>query len=792
MDIYADVRCLQDPNYAYRGVGHHSSTLLASRRDYLPHSRLIGMIDPKLPELSLEYQLLFDCVQPWSKATCVSPQSIFLQMSPMTHDQEVCGRLLDRPGILSAAVVYDFIPLDIPDRYLAAQAALHEYAAGLLWLDAYDHFAPISVYSETRLIEILNVSRTDSHVTGVTLRESFQNLHAKEIDSLASVTPRQNRDQVRPYFLFVGGGDPRKNIDLVLDAHAKLSNLGIRTDLVVVGSYTDNCRRTHAERYQALNGSVHNIKYQRDISDSELASLYKNALASICSSHIEGFSLPVIEAIACGSPALVSDCEAHRELVANPNTRFSPTDSEALCKLMKRMHSDKEFRQKVLEEQQQVPCRFYRDEVAAKFWEPLVQQYQQRFAQNNNQWYHNSYTLPSLAILSPFPPDRSGVADYTKRTVEALEGKAQVDIFTDAESPDACSQVNEFFKIDDWAYRSGKYDRVLSVTGNSHFHTKIIDLQRAYGGPCLMHDNRLAELYSWWKGPEYFRQLSCKSFNREVSLEESQSWIADPGKLPGIFFDEIIESSNPLIVHSRGIQKQVERQYGVQAKHLPFSCYRTFTEDELTLEQRRAARQRLNMTDDALHIVTFGIVGSSKAPEKCIDAIRLLRNQSVNAHFYFVGSCDTNYRKVLDQCAANLGVLDQVHFSADWIDDATYRDYVIAGDYAIQLRTHFFGGLSGAMLDCICSGLPTVANDDLAEALDAPETVLRVSDQMKASEVAQALMLGISKGSHLNRLVSCRQQYITEHSFDRYADSLLEVLKLRSSRSAPNVQVHVA
>jgi glycosyltransferase involved in cell wall biosynthesis len=714
-------------------------------------------------------------------------------MSPMTHDQAVCGRILDRSQILTAAVVYDFIPADVPERYLAASSSLQEYAAALLWLEAYDCFAPISAYAETRLIELVDAD-ADSHVTGVTLREEFQTLHANRKTNSGVGRSNTSQKPSHPYFLFVGGGDPRKNIDLVLDAHASLNVQGIHVDLVVVGSYCDDARTAHAHRYESMKGNSGNIRYKRDISDSELASLYSNALATICSSHIEGFSLPVIEAIACGSPVLVSDCEAHCELITESISRFSSTDVSALNALMQRVAKDSDFRPHLLESQDEVPLRFYRSEVAKQFWQPLLDRYEAQFgsAENSGYWYHNSSSLPSLAILSPYPPDQSGVADYTKRTIDALVGKATVDMFTDVERPHHCDNVQQFFKIDDWAYLSGKYDRVLSVVGNSHFHIKIMELQQAFGGPCLIHDNRLADIFRVWKGPEYFRRLACKTVNREVSLEEAESWLQDPSKLPGIFFDDLIESSTPLIVHSRGIQRQVLKQYGVHAEYLPFSCYRTFDESELIPEVRKDVRRRLGMKENELHIVTLGIVHSSKAPDRCLEAIALMRRKQVHAHLHFVGSYDPAYRKSLESIANDLNILDLVHFSSDWVTDSLYRDYVIAADYAIQLRTHFFGGLSGAMLDCICAGLPTVCNANLAEALEGPETVLRVSDNMLSSEVSSVLLDSIAQEHHLDRLVRCRQKYIEDHSFDRYSDALLDVLKVSRSQSVMKTRNHAA
>jgi len=92
------------------------------------------------------------------------------------------------------------------------------------------------------------------------------------------------------------------------------------------------------------------------------------------------------------------------------------------------------------------------------------------------------------------------------------------------------------------------------------------------------------------------------------------------------------------------------------------------------------------------------------------------------------------------------------------------------------LRGHFFGGLSGALLDCIAAGIPTVANRDLAQAVEAPDYVAEVSDKPTGGEVAQAL----KKLSTIRRDIpghpATRDHYITDHSFDRYAADLMNLL----------------
>jgi len=107
-----------------------------------------------------------------------------------------------------------------------------------------------------------------------------------------------------------------------------------------------------------------------------------------------------------------------------------------------------------------------------------------------------------------------------------------------------------------------------------------------------------------------------------------------------------------------------------------------------------------------------------------------------------------------------------------------YRDFLLGADFGIQLRSHGIGGLSRAMLDCIGSGLVTVANSNLAEALDSPDYVLRVSDQFSPLLIAEAIADAFESNRYRDRLTHSRREYVETHSFDRYAVDFMRITGL--------------
>lgn len=129
-------------------------------------------------------------------------------------------------------------------------------------------------------------------------------------DQSASISLTQGR----PYFLVIGTIEPRKNHALILEVWRRW----VREDsqgaarLVVVG------------RRGWLNQPVFNALEREDLSrhvvecgglsDNQIASLLAGARALLCPSFAEGFSLPVVEALASGTPVIASDIDAHREV----------------------------------------------------------------------------------------------------------------------------------------------------------------------------------------------------------------------------------------------------------------------------------------------------------------------------------------------------------------------------------------------------------------------------------------------------------------------------------------------
>lgn len=764
--IYADLRCLQDLGYRPRGIGYHTSALLRARR----HSsfrdwKAVGLIDPKLPELPPEVAALVDEITPSVNPLCNGVPQIFLDGSPMTHDTRFSLRFINHPAFLRAAVLYDFIPLDWPG-YLPNPATRIEYLAKVARLRKFDLFFPISEYTAWRASELAGISRIRMRVTGACVRNSIY----EHRESLRAAPPLS--DPHEEYFVTVGGDDMRrKNTEIAVRAVRHLNLIYARRIwLKVVGHYEESSKRNLLQLAGHREGKGF-LQFCPAVSDEDLVILYNGAIATIAPSHIEGFSLPVAEASACGCPVVASTCAAHIELIDQPEALFPSDDGALLCQRLDALLNDRALRDSLIASQSRIGARFREDAVGRRFWSTVEAAVESRPGLTAV----STRKKPRLAFLSPFPPDQSGCALYTAMTMRAGTELFDSDLYTDAPRPLTFEgRFRDSGGISAAPLIARAYNGVVSVIGNSHFHFRIFDIFERYGGPCILHDARLTNFFFHHLGQEEFLKFAAKLLGRSVCMEEVHPWLLGRN-LPSLFLDAIVERASPLIVHTATQQAEIKKRYTVDA-HVATCCPTvSFTDDELSRASRQAARERHGISPNAFLVSSFGYVSRLKAMEVCILAVELLRSWNIPAELYFVGDAGGDKDEV-NRIAALYGIAEHVHVDNQFVDDSTYRDFLVASDAGLQLRTYGFGQFSAALADCISAGLPTVANSDLAASCAAPAYASTVPDWFSPLQVAEQLATIWENRTPRESYIEARRAYLQKHNFEYYGKRLIEIL----------------
>jgi len=774
--IVADVRCLQDPNYARRGVGRYTLALLSE----IPLGnklRLVGLVDPTLPPLIEEARSILHNVASNAYSASLGwptyvPATCFVSLSPMTHDPLFCARLLSDPLLLRIAVVHDFIPYRDASRYLPGPVERLRYATSLRWLARHDLFATNSRGTAEELSSLLGVAAADITVTGCPVGPAFERIGTVREES------------ARQHILVVGGGDSRKNPEIVIRAHARSGRMqrdhGV--PLVIAGSYGDEFTQRFRAISAAAGGRPSLISVPGQVTEAKLLEMYGHAMAVVCPSRDEGFSIPVVEGMEAGAPCLVSDIPAHRELVPDASQRFGCDDEDALRILLERVIGDLAWREKVLANQALTWPGFRTVEVGRRFWGPLVERMQsQPRSICGPSVLRNA--KPRVALLSPLPPDRSGVADYTAATCSELGRLVDLHLFTETERPLQVAGATSIRPLTALPQLMSEFDRVIGVIGNSHFHLRIFNLLQDYGGAAIAHDARMLGFYRILLGQERALATASRELKRQVTEAELNIWLGDEGKLEALFLGDIAESATPMIVHSPVTAREVRDRHNITPAYLPFSICRRWAKGELSLASRSAARARLGLSPHEIVIATFGFVQRDKAPEECVWALEILRNWGVPASLHFVGSTSnlSDHGASLRALIMSLKLNEFVRFVDEYASDQLYKDYLVGANLAVQLRTYGLGGLSGALLDCASAGLPTVVNASLGEAVGVPRTYVRtipdaLSPFLLAEELANLLELNISAENTGDE----RYEFSRSRSLSVYAAKLCDALNLKS------------
>ena len=205
-----------------------------------------------------------------------------------------------------------------------------------------DHIFTLSTYSRDQIVRCLGVPPEKITITYVGVGDQFHPMSAE-----------QNRAELltlkvdRPYILFVGHLKPHKNVKTLLRAFAELVKHGNDADLVIVGDDRIGRPAVLAE-IEAL-GIQARVRIFQGLEIRLLAALYGAAEVLVLPSFEEGFGLPVLEAMACGTPVACSRAASLPEVGGDAVEYFDPNSCGELVACLDRILQSPEKRQRMRE-----------------------------------------------------------------------------------------------------------------------------------------------------------------------------------------------------------------------------------------------------------------------------------------------------------------------------------------------------------------------------------------------------------------------------------------------------------
>ncbi len=142
-----------------------------------------------------------------------------------------------------------------------------------------------------------------------------------------------------PWIIYVGGFNPHKRIDVLLEAHAAVARIA-PVHLLLVGSIGSDVFHEHREsllRSIAGFGTGELVHWTGFVPDEELRHLYTGAVACVLPSEAEGFGLPAVEAAACGTPVVATMESPLPRLLEGGGIWVRPGDVEGTTEALRRL-----------------------------------------------------------------------------------------------------------------------------------------------------------------------------------------------------------------------------------------------------------------------------------------------------------------------------------------------------------------------------------------------------------------------------------------------------------------------
>ncbi|HOT91197.1 MAG TPA: glycosyltransferase family 1 protein [Anaerolineae bacterium] len=244
-------------------------------------------------------------------------------------------------------------------QYLTADARRY-YNDQIAWAVARADAILADSYATRRDLErLLHVDPARVTVTHLAADAHFRPLPPEETRAVLA------RYGLEPgYLLFVGTWEPRKNLPGLLEALAQLHARGEKRVLVIAGRpgwlYDEIFTRVQTLRLEPW------VRFIEQVPGTDLVALYNGALLLAMPSFYEGFGLPALEALQCGTPVVVADRASLPEVVGLAGLLIDPDDPTTIADACWRIAHDAELRARLQAEGQEQVRTFTWEETARR------------------------------------------------------------------------------------------------------------------------------------------------------------------------------------------------------------------------------------------------------------------------------------------------------------------------------------------------------------------------------------------------------------------------------------------
>jgi len=391
-----------------------------------------------------------------------------------------------------------------------------------------------------------------------------------------------------------------------------------------------------------------------------------------------------------------------------------------------------------------------------------------------------SYSRPKLAFVSPLPPEKSGISDYSAELLPELARFYDIDVIVAQENITVPWIVaNCGIRTVDWFLQhSRRYSRVLYHFGNSPYHSYMFNLLDQVAGVVVLHDFYLGNLQ------RYREEQDTYSCAWTKALYESHGWsavaerfnVSDGIELKYPANLEVLQHAIGVIAHSEYSLNLATHWYGKEfsADWAVIPLLRVPSQ----VGNRNDERQNLRLKSDDFVICTFGMLGPAKLNHRLLEAWLLSRLiNDTNCILVFVGEVPEDaYGKQILETIRSAGMGDRLRITG-WVDMSTFRRYLTVADLAVQFRSQSRGETSAAVLDCMNYAIPTIVNANGAMSEFPSDAVYMLPDEFELDQLVDTLEklwrdsnTRIALGQRAKEFISSR--HLPHVCAQKYADKI--------------------
>jgi len=231
-------------------------------------------------------------------------------------------------------------------------------------IDRADLIFCVSESTRKDLCELYQVNPQKTAVAYNGVSDTFLNY-----DFISKRQQQKERKDKRPYILYVGARSWYKNFDFLLEVFIS-KKLFTYLDLVLVGGGP-----LTIQQQEIIDKHSTQRPWLRKLicTDYELAELYSNATALVCTSLYEGFGIPLVEAMACGCPVIAPNISSIPEVVPDKRFLYIPGDAEDLNKRIEMLLNDSSLSSYFIEKGRSQALKFNWEATAKTIYEGYSQ-----------------------------------------------------------------------------------------------------------------------------------------------------------------------------------------------------------------------------------------------------------------------------------------------------------------------------------------------------------------------------------------------------------------------------------